>query len=185
MIDLCSESHKLHWKLVQPWKEQLVKKLYISKLHYTRSIPSMLEIFPSLEKNVFCAVQNAIQICIYRWIWRVELETALGYESVDYVGSVPGRNVYWTFRPKRNIHWTFSPLGHFIPMTIGLKVDKLYIHPKKEHFDPKIGTKCHNVTLILPVIQSQPLLWHLNPVLQFVLMCFMADYSHKLWHFVP
>jgi hypothetical protein len=71
---------------------------------------------------------------------------------------VPGHNVHqwnahWTFQPKWNVHWTFSPLWHFIPVTIGLKVEGLYIHPKNEHLEPEIGAKCHYVTFNLPVIK--------------------------------
>jgi hypothetical protein len=45
-------------------------------------------------------------------------------------------------------------MQHFIPVTIGLKVDELYVHPKNEHLDPKNEAKCLNVTFRLPVIRS-------------------------------
>ncbi len=40
--------------------------------------------------------------------------------------------------PVRNFHWTF------LPVTIGLKADKLFVHPKNEYLDSKLGL---NVTM--------------------------------------
>jgi hypothetical protein len=101
-----------------------------------------------------------------------------------HTGHIGARTVHWTFGPKQNIHWTFSPLWYFLTVTIGLKVDGLYIHPKNEHLDPKIGAKCHNVTFKLPVIRlASPVTFH--PYVTICVDCFMSDFPHKLWHFLP
>jgi hypothetical protein len=43
-------------KLATTFKGTVRQKVYIYIMHFPRLIPSMLEILPSLEKNLFCAV---------------------------------------------------------------------------------------------------------------------------------